>query len=51
MLLTKKRLLKKEQQKSYEKSKICYICKDKIKYNDAKDKKYHKFKDHCYHTE
>ena len=37
-----------EQQKSYENSDICYICKEKLENNYLKDKKYHKVRDH-YH--
>ena len=36
----KMKLLTKEQQKSYENSKICYICKDKFENKYFKDKKY-----------
>ena len=40
MLKRKKiKLLVKEQQKSYENSKICYICKEKLENNFLKDKK------------
>ena len=35
----KMKLLTKEQQESYEKSKICYICKEKLKKKKLKDKK------------
>ena len=38
----KMRFLTKELQKSYENAKICYICKEKLKYNYLKDKKYRK---------
>ena len=44
------KLLTNEQQKSYENAKICYICKEKIEDKHAKDKKYHKFRDHCHYT-
>ena len=38
------KLLTNEQQKSYENSKICYICKQKYE-----DKKYCKARDHCHY--
>ena len=41
---------KKEQQKSYENAKICYIYKEKFENKYVKDKKYCKVKDHCYYT-
>ena len=34
------KLLTKEQQESYENTKICYICKKKIENKYLKDKKY-----------
>ena len=44
--MKKIKLLTKEQQESYEKAKICYICTEKFeKY--LKDKKYCKVRDHC----
>ena len=39
--------LKKEQQESHEKTKICYICKKLFKHNFINDKTYRKVKDHC----
>ena len=47
----KKKLLTKEQQESYENSKIDYICKEKFKNKYMKDKKNHKVWDHCHYTE
>ena len=47
----KKKLLTKEQQESYENSKIGYICKEKFKNKYMKDKKNHKVRDHCHYTE
>ena len=44
-----KRILTKEQQESYENSKICYICKEKIENKYLKDKKYCKVRDHCHY--
>ena len=44
------KLLTKEQQESYENSKICYICKDKFENKYLKDKKYRKVKNHCHYT-
>ena len=42
-----------EESKSYEKQKVCYLCKKKI--TDENDKKafklYNKVKDHCHYTE
>ena len=42
------KLLTKEQQESYENSKICYICKKRFKNKYLKDKKYPKVRDHCH---
>ena len=45
--------LTKEQQESYENSKICYICKEKFENKYLKDKKYRKIRDHyhyCHYT-
>ena len=39
------------QYKSYENSKICYICKEKFEDKHAKDKKYCKVGDHCHYTD
>ena len=44
-------LLKKEQHKSYQTAKICYICQEKFENEYVKDKKYHKVRDHCHYTE
>ena len=44
------KLLTKEQQKSHENSKICYICKEKFKNRYVKDKKHHKVRDHCHYS-
>ena len=37
--------LAKDQQKSYENAKICYICKEKIENKYLKHKKYRKVRD------
>ena len=42
----KMKLLTKEQQKSYEDPKMCYICKEKIENKYLKDKKYRKVRGH-----
>ena len=43
-----------EEHKSYEKQKVCYICKKELG-TDENDKNvfklYHKVKDHCHYTE
>ena len=41
-----------EENKSYEKQKVCYICKKEFNNDDGNDdyKKYHKVKDHCHYT-
>ena len=39
-----------EQQKSYETSKICYICKEKFKGKCAQDKKYRKVRNNSHYT-
>ena len=46
----KMKLLTKEQQESYENSKICYICREKFENNYLKDKRYRKVSDHCHYT-
>ena len=46
----KMKLSIKEEQESYENTKICYICKEKCQNNYSKDKKYHKVRDHCHCT-
>ena len=38
----KMKLLTKEQQESYENTKVCYICKEKFENKCLEDKKYHK---------
>ena len=45
------KLLIKEQQESYENTKICYICKEKFENKYLKDKKHRKVRDHCHYTE
>ena len=42
--------LTKEQQESYENTKICYICKEKFEDRYVKDEKYRKVRDHCHYT-
>ena len=44
------KLLTKEQQKSYENTKICYICKEKLENKYLKNEKICKVRDHCYYT-
>ena len=39
-----------DHQKSFETSKICYICKEKFKDKYAQDKKYRKVRDNCHYT-
>ena len=39
-----------EQNKSYEKQKVCYICKEEYRTDDD-NKKYHKVRDHFHYTE
>ena len=46
----KMKLFTKEQQESYENSKICYICKEKFENEYLKDRKYRKVRDHCHYT-
>ena len=46
-------LLTDEETKSYEKQKVCYICKKEFstdKNDENKFKKYHKVRDHCHYT-
>ena len=43
-------LLANEQQESYKKTKICYICKEKFEHRYADDKIYRNFKGHCHYT-
>ena len=45
--LKKMKVLTKEQQESHKNAKISYICKEKLKKEYLKDKKYHKVRDHC----
>ena len=40
------KLLAKQQQESYENSKICYICKEKFENKYLKEKKHCQFTDH-----
>ena len=42
-------LLTNEQQKSYEISNICYICKKQFEGKYVKDKKYPKVRDNCHY--
>ena len=44
------KLLKKEQQESYEKSKIWYICKEKLGKKILERQKYCKVRNHCHYT-
>ena len=44
------KLLTNEQQNSYQNSKVCYICKDKVEDKHTADIKYHKVRDYCYYT-
>ena len=46
----KMKLLTKNQQESYENSKIGYIFNEESKNKYLKDKKYHKVRDHCHYT-
>ena len=41
-----------KENKSYQKQKVCYICKKEFNNDDGNDdyKKYHKVKDHCHYT-
>ena len=45
------KLLTNEKQESYEKSKTCYICKEKFENEYVKDKKCCKVGDQCHYTE
>ena len=38
-----------EEKETHENQKICCICKKEFS-TDNKDKKYHKFRDHCHYT-
>ena len=42
-------LLTHENNKSYKRQKVCYICKKGFN-ADGDNKKYHKVRDHCYYT-
>ena len=44
------KLLTKEQQKSYENAKICYICKGNFEHKYANEKNSRKVTDHCHYT-
>ena len=44
------KLLTKEQQESYENTKICYICKEKFENTYSKDKKCRNLRDHCHYS-
>ena len=44
------KLLTKEQQKSFEDVKVCYIRKEKFEDKYVKDQKYRKVRDHCHYT-
>ena len=47
----KMKLSTKEQQESYEKAKICYICREKFEKKYVRNKKYCEVRDHCHYTE
>ena len=49
-IIKKMKLLTKEQPKSYENTKICYICKEKLENKYLKNGKICKVRDHCYYT-
>ena len=38
-----------EENKSYKRQKVCYICKKEFSTDDD-NKKYHKVRDHCHYT-
>ena len=40
-----------EENKFYEKQKVCYICKKGLNTDDDDNKKYQKVRDHCHYTE
>ena len=42
------KLLTNEQQELFENGKSCYIFKEKFEDKHAKEKKYHKVRDHCH---
>ena len=39
-----------EENESYEKQKVCYICKKGFSTDDDNNKKYHKVRDHCHYN-
>ena len=43
-------LLANQQHESYENAKHCHTCKDKVEYEQAKDKNYFKVRYHCHYT-
>ena len=43
-------LLTKEQQKSYQNAKVCYICKEIFEDKYVEDRKYYKIGDLCHYT-
>ena len=43
--------LRNEQQKSYEKAKICYICRKKYEDKYIDNKKYCRVRDHCHYKD
>ena len=49
MNFKKKNFKNLEQQKSYEKSKICYICKEQFERKYVEDRKFGKVRDHCHY--
>ena len=46
----KMKLLRKEQQESYENANLCYICKEKFENKNLKNKKYCEVRDPCHYT-
>ena len=42
--------LTKEELKSHQDAKVCYICGNRFLKQIANDKNYQKFKDHCHYT-
>ena len=45
----KMKLLTKQEQKSYENAKICYVCKQKFENKYLEDWKYLTVRDHCHY--
>ena len=39
-----------EENKSYEKQNVCYICQKEFNTDDGDYKQYHKVRDHCHYT-